>query len=500
MLEAQLLRDQYNDNLTAKQGVVGVGIGQKWASGVPIENQPAIIVFVEKKYTKRSVTRKYSIDDIIPDHLDGIPTDVIEVGKLVKHNFNFRQRLRPIKPGLSCGQGDITAGTIGGFFLDSDNQPVILSNCHVLANENRAKIGDPIYQPGPADFVGTNMVFRGWPDPVSALPYIATLKKFVTLKKTDNVQDSAIALIHPSIISSGLVDYLYPVINKGCSGFGVAAPGQQVQKCGRTTGYTTGRVIATKASFTIGYDFGQARFNDCVVLSSMSKPGDSGSVIYDMGMKAVAHLFAGSNKVTIANPIEYVVNTYGLKPWSPIGAGVDTLDFSDTTWKQVTSTGGKITMNNNTVTIEAAANQFCFIESAVVDFNSVSVDVNTGTDKGASWGPSLTVQWPTGILKVNLRHGDRFGGYFNGTYNISIGTVKPNSNYTLRIRKSTAETYVGEVLDGDKWYTVIELPCTIFPHKPTAVRVGKTDEIGQPSSYTTIGDIGTCVFTNFVQN
>lgn len=495
MLEAQALKDQCCDDFLVRKGVNGVGVGHKWVDGVPVDNQ-AIIVFVEKKYTKKSIKRKFSVDDIIPDNIDGIPTDVIEVGKIVKQDF--RQRIRPVKPGYSCGQRNITAGTIGGFFLDADNDPVILSNNHVLSNENKAKIGDPIYQPGPTDTFGANLNFRGWDDPIVSLPYIATLKRFVTLQKSGNVQDSAIAKIHPKFISSGMIDSIYPVINKPCAGFGVATVGQQIQKCGRTTGYTTGRVIATKASFTVGYDFGQARFNDCIVTSPCSKGGDSGSILYSMDMHAVAHLFAGSPKVTIANPIQYAVDTYGLKLWCPIVAGVETLDFNDTTWRQIT-VNSKIERSDDKVTITAAANQFSFIENPLSSFNSVSVVVNTGDDKGASWGPSLVVQWPNSTLKVNVRYGDGFGGYFNGSYNISIGSVKANTNYTLRIRKTNASTFVGEVMDNGKWYTVIELPCSIFPHSPIAVRVGKTDELGQASNHNTLGDIGTCTFSNFIQ-
>jgi hypothetical protein len=497
MLEIQRLKEAHSDRLCTKQGVVGVGVGHKWADGCPT-GQPAIIVFVEKKRTKRGVTQKFSLGDVIPTDIDGIPTDVIEVGKLVKH-IGFQQRVRPIKPGFSCGQGDITAGTIGGIFLDKDGDPVILSNNHVLANENRAKIGDLIYQPGPYDAGGTAS-FQGWTDPVANLPYIGTLKRFVTLNKSGNLQDSAIAVLHEKIIKAGLVDALYPVLNRPVGGFGEPTIGTQVQKCGRTTGYTTGRVLAVNGTFTISYDQGPTQFTDCMVLTAMSKGGDSGSLIMDMGMKAVGHLFAGSPKVTLAIPISYIVNEYGLKIWSPAGVqGVDTLDFGDSTWHQASS-GGIIEKTVDKVTITAKANQFCYLESPIGDFNAVEVIVNTSSDQGATWGPGLTVVWPTGTMKVNVRHNNKFGGYFNGTYNINIGTVKPNTDYSLRIRKSTANTWVGEVKDGDTWHTVIELPRSIFPHPPVAIRVGKNDLVGGPSNHTDAGADGTCIFRNFVQN
>lgn len=497
MLEATRLKEKNEDKLIAKQGVVGVGVGEKWVNGVP-SDQPAIIIFVEKKRTKRGVAQKFSAADVVPDEIDGIPTDVIEVGKLVKQALT--QRTRPIKPGFSCGHRDITCGTMGGFFLDGDGEPVILSNNHVLANENNAKEGDAIYQPGPYDTSGANLNFRGWNDPVIDLPYVATLKKFNALNKDGNRHDSAIAKIHPKLVANGLVDAIYPTTNRPLGGFGVFTSGMQVQKCGRTTGFTTGRVIGLNASFSITYDFGPAKFLDCAVITAMSKGGDSGSLITDMNMNALGLLFAGSPKVTLAHPIGPVVDYYGLKLWNPTGmTGVDTLDFGDKTWQNITS-GGQITNNGKTVMITAKANEFAYLESPVKDFNSVSVIVNTGSDSGATWGPGLTAVWPTGTIKVNVRHGDKFGGYFNGTYNINIGQVKPDTDYALRIRRSTVKTWIGEVRDGNRWYTVMELPMSIFPHPPISIRVGKNDLAGNPSNHSDLGKVGNCTFRDFVQN
>ena len=497
MIEVQQLKDDNEDRLQNMHGVVGVGVGHKWVEGCPSAT-PAVLVFVEKKLTKRSLA-KFSLADRVPEEIDGVPTDVIEVGKIVKQNF--RQRIRPVKPGYSCGHHDVTCGTIGGLFMDRDGEPVILSNNHVLANENKANIGDLIYQPGVYDMgANANLKFREWPDPVANLPYIATLKKFLKLGNDGNPHDSAIARLHPKIVAHGMIDSLYPSINRPCGAFGTLQSGMQVQKCGRTTGYTTGRVIGVNASFTIQYDFGKARFVDCVVLSAMSKGGDSGSVIMDMNTNAVALLFAGSPKVTIASPIGPVADYYGLKVWSPAGAPeVDTLDFGDKTW-QVVNGEGHLTNDGKSVVINARANQFCYVESPVPQFNSVSVVVNTGTDKGATWGPGLSVIWPNANLKVNLRHGHKFGGYFNGAENLNIGLVKPNTDYTLRIRKSNAGTYIAEVQDAGKWYTVLELPGSLFPLPPVAVRVGKTDNSSDPVTYSNPGDAGTVTFRDFTQN
>ena len=63
-----------------------------------------------------------------------------------------RQRRRPLCIGCSVGHFNVTAGTLGAFVRPRGGGPLaILSNNHVLANENRGKKGDDILQPGAID-------------------------------------------------------------------------------------------------------------------------------------------------------------------------------------------------------------------------------------------------------------------------------------------------------------------------------------------------------------
>jgi hypothetical protein len=481
-----LIKQSVENNLINLNSVSGVGLGEKWVNGMPT-GQTAILVFVQKKYTKGSVISKFSAEELIPTEIDGMPTDIIEVGRIVKQNL--RALVRPIKPGYSCGHRQITTGTIGGIFLDADNEPVILSNNHVLANENRANLGDPIYQPGPSDTKG-DLNFRNWPDPVAKLPYFATLKKFNKLVGDNNDHDSAIAKIHPKFISAGLIDQIYPIVNKTFNNFAEATVGTQVQKLGRTTGYTTGRVMATHASFTVGYDFGEARFNNCVVLSSMSSGGDSGSIIYDMSMNAVGLLFAGSTKVTVANPIIPVANYYGLKAWSV--ATQPSIELDDGRWTTAT-TSGTIVTGKDSIVVKSPANAYCFFQRSISAFKSIRVTANTGSDKGTTWGPGISVVWPNGILKVNLRHNGSFVGSLNGNELLGIGRVKPNTDYTLKISK-TGTSYVGEVLENGKWFKVIEIPISVFQSAPLYLVVGKTNKNGYTGNDKKLGVTGECSF------
>ena len=61
-------------------------------------------------------------------------------------------RQRPLRIGVSVGHFTITAGTLGSFAVyRKTGEVVILSNNHVLANENRARAGDAVLQPGKYD-------------------------------------------------------------------------------------------------------------------------------------------------------------------------------------------------------------------------------------------------------------------------------------------------------------------------------------------------------------
>lgn len=489
-MQANKIKDAHASRILKQRNICGAGVGKKWVDGKPT-NQDAVLIFVEKKLTKNGVLRKYSAEDLIPKKIDGVPTDVIEAGKIIKHAFTGK--VRPLRPGYSCGHGKITAGTIGGFFRDRDGDPIMLSNNHVVANENDANIGDLIFQPGPADS-RANRRFRGWEDP-ARFPYIGALKKFVRLNSNSNTQDSAIVRINDTLIRDNLINDVYPVINRKMSGFKRPEVNMQVQKCGRTTGYTNGRVLALNASFSVGYDFGVARFDKCVVLSNMSKGGDSGSIIFDVHMNAVALLFAGSSSITIANDMELVKNHYGLNLWKETD-NTNTIKLGGHHWELFTR-DGQVETKNNIATITDNANHHCFLETSFNrSFNSISCTINTGSDRGATWGPGLTIQWPNGMLKVNLRYGGSFGGGFNSIENLAVGKTKPNTDYNVRFRR-TRRTYVGEVQDNGKWYTVIEVPRSIFPTNPVAVRIGKTGRLGHIRDYRVASDVGTCSIRNF---
>ncbi len=80
--------------------------------------------------------------------------DVRYIGQVTKRvAIPWHQKMtRPLRIGASIGHFKLTAGTLGAFVRSRDDGSVlILSNNHVLANENKAKKGDHILQPGAFD-------------------------------------------------------------------------------------------------------------------------------------------------------------------------------------------------------------------------------------------------------------------------------------------------------------------------------------------------------------
>lgn len=300
------LVDDVHSDILAKKNVVGVGVGKKWTNGVNT-GQDSLVVFVTKK-TQESIL---SPKDRIPKIINGHNVDV--VGKSGTFSMlSYSQKVRPIKPGYSCGHLWVTAGTIGGFFKDRNGQVVMLSNNHVLAAINRGVKGHVALQPGVHDdknwsnnVVGNLTYYRPLVGP-KGLSFDAV--KWAGIVGY-NLEDSAIA----SIASPSSIDLSYPVIGNPAGFRDNINIGEVVQKVGRTSEYTTGNVVATDAVVTVNYGIANYLFKDQIVTSGMAQGGDSGSILFDMNRNMVGLLFAGSDAMTIFNKIAYPRATYGLE-------------------------------------------------------------------------------------------------------------------------------------------------------------------------------------------
>jgi hypothetical protein len=322
--EIRMVREKHEASMMAKKNVVGLGIGYKETKGVKTDRL-ALVVMVSKKVAAGELRK----EDLIPAEIEGVITDVIEVGEIVALQART-DRWRPAPGGVSIGHYKITAGTLGALVRDSEtNEILILSNNHVMANSNGATPGDPILQPGPHDggtvaedtiaslvrFVPIQFESEPSPSPCQFSNAAAEVANFfarvvgskhrllaVVIQQANQVDG---ALARP--VSSDMV--ADEILELGAvTGEREAELGMEVKKSGRTTGLTTGTVQLLDASVQVGYGGEKiALFTNQILTTNMSQGGDSGSLLVDAeGNRAVGLLFAGSDQVTIHNPIGVV--------------------------------------------------------------------------------------------------------------------------------------------------------------------------------------------------
>lgn len=319
----------YEDLLTLPN-VVGAGLGIK-------NRQISVTVLVSKKLPVSALRKA----ELVPAFhglapYDRYRTNVIQVGEIVAQQVDPKLRHRPAFPGCSIGHYNVSAGTFGAVVRDKETGYMrILSNNHVMANSNDAANGDGIYQPGTYDggsaidlialldrWVPINMVVdlptcstaKGVATAINILARLARSSHRLKAVKTQaltNKVDAAIAMpveesqIDPEIANIGKV-----AETRG------ALLGMQVQKMGRTTEYTEGTIQVIGTTVNVNYGEGRmALFENQFVTGPMSAPGDSGSLVLDMDNNAVGLLFAGSDQVTICNPIQAVLDALNIEMW-----------------------------------------------------------------------------------------------------------------------------------------------------------------------------------------
>jgi hypothetical protein len=283
--------------------IVGIGVGLRFVEGRPFP-QLVLKVFVAKKFAPSKVPGAA----MVPESVNGFPTDVHEFGRIRAQAFG--RIPRPVQCGCEIGPaGAGESGTLGCLVV-ANGQLFILSNNHVMANVNQLAGGTHIIQPGdvsqgqdPADLVG--VLDGGFP-------------RIDFTPGADNRVDAALALtsfsddfnlVDPTFVG-GIVMSETPL---------EAAVGMNVHKIGMRTDHTSGQVIGAHVdNMPVQFDDqGAANFNDMVVIQGQSglfsAPGDSGSLIMTTGTnQPIALLMAGGSGGTVACNIGNVAAALGI--------------------------------------------------------------------------------------------------------------------------------------------------------------------------------------------
>jgi|SRR6218665_866749 len=271
------------------ESVNGVGIGQK-SNG---DSFVKVLTRDKLRLTPSALSKFY-----------GMPAAdiVIEETGLIK--FRTPAGLhRPAFPGISIAHYKVTAGTLGCFVEDEKKKIYILSNNHVLANSNRGKYKDEILQPGLMDGG------KKTKDIIAELSYLVELERSGL-----NRMDAAIAEVLPEM------KYDFAFGKKKINGVIDPVNGMKVEKLGRSTGHTRGRITTRNLDIQVDFDGKAVDFIDQFEVKGnrgtmFCDAGDSGALIYQKDtMQAVGLLFAGTDDgTTFATPIGEVLDTFSVR-------------------------------------------------------------------------------------------------------------------------------------------------------------------------------------------
>jgi hypothetical protein len=320
------VKRQNRDYLLGRRNVVACGVGFKETEEDGITDEPCVVVSVTRKMPEAQL----SPADIVPKKLGEVKTDVVETG-VIRALQGHKDRWRPAPGGVSIGHIDITAGTLG-CLVTKDGELFILSNNHVLANSNVSQQGDPIIQPGRydggtlndqiavlEDFIplnfGTSPATCSMATGVEGfLNWLAKLlgssHRVMAFQEVParNLVDAAIARpLSDDFVEKRIFEIGVP------KGTREASLGTRVKKSGRTTGFTTGRIVQIDVTSRVSYDGGTAVFEDQLMAGAMSQGGDSGSAVLDEEDYVVGLLFAGSDATTLINPIQFVLDALNVE-------------------------------------------------------------------------------------------------------------------------------------------------------------------------------------------
>jgi len=315
--------DRIWEMIKDKRNVVGYSkkLRRRIKDGVEVDEE-VIRVYVSRKVHASALDLK----DIIPREIDGVPTDIVEIGEMTALDVNplaHAARVRPLAAGVSIGNWAITAGTLGWFFRDGRGREMLGSNAHVLADDPLSQSSGEtrIVQPGradggiiPDDVVGTyhwhqplagsgctisnavagllnrtsallgrrtrfqlTLTDRARIDFAVAEPTVEYELKLVTAEEWDGFVGLGFAGSSQASFfckAEHIKEAGWAPVEKTIE---AATVGETIHKVGRTSEYTSGMVLDDSAYGRVSYGgLSLVEFDDVILTTPMLEAGDSG--------------------------------------------------------------------------------------------------------------------------------------------------------------------------------------------------------------------------------
>ncbi len=288
--------------MSATAGIVGLGISQKLDR--PSEFQLAVRYrHAAEPGTEEALAR---LSELAHGEIDAQETGDIRLACW------HRLPQRPCCIGTSVGPSGVKgAGTLGAFVKRADDDAIyLLSNNHVLTNQQAVPIGTPILQPGGYD--------SGTPQ-----HRIGELSDWVPVdigQHQTNGIDAAIARVDPDVrVAEDHLEHLGPLAGVSDVRARFAA-GERVNvyKIGRTTFLTSGWITAVDIEISTYFSGQVARFEEQIEIAGHSGMfgdlGDSGSLVVDDELWGTGLFFAvGTRGQSYANHLEPVLSAMRLQ-------------------------------------------------------------------------------------------------------------------------------------------------------------------------------------------
>ena len=326
------------ERIKGKANVIGYSgrLQPRLRKGQVVPEEKCFRVYVSKKVPLAQLRA----EDVVPSVIDGIPTDLVEIGevKALSGSVDRTGFFRPLVMGISVSGGNVTAGTLSIPFKDAKGNVYLSSNSHVLVDNpsqppeqvtNKVikqpgnydirnhgwDVNDPKYVVGEYFWhqqvypIGGNSgcsIAKVWSGIYNILAKALNRKTRLTpVLEVANKID--FALFKPSVEyklevlelditgkkfvgllfagsdystiickASNIVETGYtPVIE-----YSDAKVNDIIFKSGRTTGTTKGTVLDDSGNVTVNYGDFNAWFEDIIIATAISQPGDSGSSTY----------------------------------------------------------------------------------------------------------------------------------------------------------------------------------------------------------------------------
>jgi hypothetical protein len=283
--------------------VLGTAIGERLTDG-HYTGQQAVIAYVARKLRKSELSPTLRI----PSSIDGVPVDVIRIGRpratasnCIPHPDGFFPR--PFPAGVSIGGGSNAAGTFG-CLVRRGPLLCLLSNYHVLGDMDTPGRVLPLRQPGFGDGAAGSAVGQFLDGPP------------LTFAGAPNPMDAAVAEVDPVAVRSDILRI------GGITGVDDPTQDLTVVMHGKASHFNKGTVVHTNTNVLVNYGtkqaflVGQIRIVPQTPDNSFGEPGDSGAVILREGGVAVALMvareFVGGRFSSIATPLPRVFEELGL--------------------------------------------------------------------------------------------------------------------------------------------------------------------------------------------